>query len=60
MVEVLERGLGAHEIKCKSCDSKLRYHDGEIKKRQSLDYRGDISHRKVIECPVCAQDVRII
>lgn len=57
MVEVLERGKGAHEVTCQSCDSKLRYHDGEVKKYHGRDYSGGADGKEWIDCPVCGQEV---
>jgi len=57
MVEIVKRGHGAKEVTCKSCDSVLRYHKGEIKERHGTDISGGSDGAEWIDCPVCAERV---
>lgn len=59
MVEVVRQGKGAHEITCRSCDSVLRYHNGETKRYDGKDYSGGSDGKIWIDCPVCAEQVTI-
>lgn len=58
MVDVVRRGENI--IKCNTCDSVLRYSSMDIKTREVTDWksiRGEKVSIRIIECPVCYEDV---
>jgi competence CoiA-like predicted nuclease len=59
MVEIIVRGKGAKQITCRSCDSVLQYHKGEVKEYHGRDYSGGPDGKEWIDCPVCNEEVII-
>lgn len=63
MIEIVENNFGRKEIRCPNCDSRLRYHEEDIKtKTETYTVYHNVTTDDTINyivCPVCNTEIKV-